>query len=87
VSYLRGRLGKQVDASVINYTSSLPFDWRLYPYDIAGSIAHARMLAKQGLISQAEGEKIVQGLEAIKKEISDGKFNIQARIRRYPYGY
>lgn len=77
MSYLRGRLGKQVDVSVINYTSSLPFDWRLYPYDIAGSIAHARMLAKQGLISQAEGEKIVQGLEAIKKEISDGKFNFK----------
>lgn len=77
MSHIRGRLEKEADSLVIGYTSSLSFDRRLYPYDIAGSIVHARMLARQDIISQAEGEKIVQGLEAVKKEIDEGKFRFK----------
>ncbi len=50
MSHIRGRFHKAADKLVAEYTASIPFDWRLYPYDIAGSIAHARMLAKQGII-------------------------------------
>ena len=56
------------------YTSSIHYDRRLYRQDIAGSIAHARMLAKQGIISTADAEAIVGGLEAISDEIEAGSF-------------
>jgi argininosuccinate lyase len=65
---------------VNEYTASIPFDWRLYPYDIAGSIAHARMLAKQGIISTQEAETIIGGLSAIKQEIKRGKFPFKAEL-------
>ena len=51
MSYIRGRFNKDADKLAARYTASIPFDWRLYPYDIEGSVAHAKMLAKQGLIS------------------------------------
>ncbi len=54
MSLIRGRFQKEADEAVSQYTASLPFDWRLYHFDIAGSIAHARMLAKQGIISEAD---------------------------------
>jgi argininosuccinate lyase len=69
MSHIRGRFKKAADKSVTEYTASIPFDWRLYPYDIAGSIAHARMLAKQGIISDKEAETIINGLISIKEEI------------------
>ena len=56
------------------YTASIHYDRRLYKQDIAGSIAHARMLAKQKIISREEAEAIVRGLEAIRQEIEDGAF-------------
>ncbi len=62
------------------YTASIPFDWRLYPYDIAGSIAHAKMLAKQGIISAKDAETITQGLTAIKGEITQGEFQFKAEL-------
>ena len=91
MSLIRGRFQKAADKSVTGYTASIPFDWRLYPYDIAGSIAHARMLAKQGLISREEAEIINKGLVSIREEIEQGKFefapeledihmNIEARL-------
>jgi argininosuccinate lyase len=57
------------------FTASISFDIRLYPYDIRGSIAHARMLAKCGIIAAKERDAIVAGLRAIEKEISSGKFS------------
>ena len=57
-----------------NYTASLHFDRRLYRQDIAGSTAHARMLARQGVISSDESEAIVEGLQAIQGEIEEGNF-------------
>jgi argininosuccinate lyase len=57
-----------------HYSVSIGYDRRLYPYDIAGSIAHARMLAKQNIITSAEGQALVQGLEAIRQQIEAGTF-------------
>jgi len=70
MSQIRGRFKKQVNRSAQTYTASVGFDWRLYSYDIAGSIAHARMLAKQGIISEKDAGVIVNGLSSIKKETS-----------------
>ncbi len=80
MSQIRGRFRKAADKKVDEYTASIPFDWRLYPYDIAGSIAHAKMLAKQGIISTKEAETITQGLTAIKEEITKGKFQFKAEL-------
>ena len=76
----RGRFRKAADESVIGYTASLPFDWRLYRYDIAGSIAHARMLARQGIISDREAKVIVDGLKSIEKEIEAGAFQFNNEL-------
>jgi argininosuccinate lyase len=59
---------------VIKYTTSLPFDCRLYREDIRGSVAHSRMLAKQGIIPSTEALEIMRGLIEIELEIADGKF-------------
>jgi len=56
------------------YTVSIHYDRRLYNQDIAGSTAHARMLAKQGVISNDESEAISKGLEEIRSEIESDKF-------------
>jgi argininosuccinate lyase len=80
MSHIRGRFKKAADRLVTEYTTSIPFDWRLYPYDIAGSIAHARMLAKQGIISQKEAETIIKGLKSIQREIEQGKFQFKLEL-------
>ena len=80
MSHIRGRFQKAADKSVAEYTASIPFDWRLYPYDIAGSIAHARMLAKQGIISKEEAETITGGLASIRDEIEQGKFQFKPEL-------
>ena len=77
MSYIRSRFQKAADKLVAQYTSSLPFDGRLYKHDIKGSIAHARMLAKQGIIAQQEADVIIKGLEAIAVEIEQGKFQFK----------
>ncbi len=77
---LRPRFQKKLNTKVEAYTTSLALDWRLYPYDIAGSIAHARMLAKQGIIPAEEAEIIINGLMAIKKEIEQGKFEFKPEL-------
>lgn len=69
-----GRFGEKTAASVEAFTASIHYDARLFRHDIAGSRAHARMLARQGLISAGEGELILQGLEEIQKEIETGRF-------------
>jgi argininosuccinate lyase len=77
MSHIRGRFQKAADKQVAEYTSSLPFDWRLYKHDIKGSIAHAKMLAKQGIIARTEADVIIKGLEAIAAEIEQGKFQFK----------
>jgi argininosuccinate lyase len=69
-----GRFSEPTDALVERFTASVSFDRRLAPYDILGSIAHARMLAEAGVVTRAEGDSIVSGLEAIGAEIEAGSF-------------
>lgn len=70
---LRGRFSGQLDEAASAYIASINFDHRLYHHDIAGSIAHARMLGKTGIIKKAEADKIVAGLNAVLKDIESGK--------------
>ena len=69
-----GRFDEPTDAFVEAFTASVGFDRRLYREDIAGSIAHARMLADQGVIAADEARTIVGGLEAIRERIEAGEF-------------
>jgi argininosuccinate lyase len=80
MSHIRGRFQRAADKKVMQYTASIPFDWRLYPYDVAGSIAHAKMLAKQGIISDKEAEAITKGLKSIQREIEQGKFQFKTEL-------
>jgi argininosuccinate lyase len=80
MSHIRGRFSKPADTLAAKYTASLPFDRRLYPYDIAGSIAHARMLAKQGVISEDEAKAIIDGLKSILAEIEKDEFEFKAEL-------
>ena len=72
-----GRFSAPTDALVEAYTASIAFDRRLYREDIAGSIAHARMLAKQGIIEDADRDAIVEGLRGIEAEIEAGSFEFR----------
>ena len=67
-----GRFAKETDHSLDVLNASLPFDRRLYRQDITGSIAHAKMLARQSIISKADGEAIVKGLQSILADIEAG---------------
>ncbi len=78
--HLRSRFQKGVDKAVEKYVASISFDWRLYKHDISGSIAHAQMLARQGLISEKDAELIVSGLVAIRDEIGKGKFEFKPEL-------
>ena len=69
-----GRFTEATDAVVERFNASVNFDKRLYRQDIAGSMAHARMLLKVGVLSSDEVEAILKGLEEIKDEIEAGKF-------------
>ena len=73
---IRGRFKKPADDLAVAYATSQPIDWRLYKYDIAGSIAHAGMLGKQGIISDQDAETIKWGLVAIREEIEQGKLDV-----------
>lgn len=93
-----GRFAAGPADAVARFTESVSFDHRLAPYDIAGSIAHAKMLARIGVLTRAECAAIVKGLEQIGREIAEGKFkwragledvhmNIEAALtRRVPAG-
>ena len=70
----KGRFNKQVAEVAQRYSESVSFDWRLYPYDIAGSVAHAAALAQAGILTADEREKIDNGLREIEAEIESGKF-------------
>ena len=68
-----GRFQKETDTLVNNFNSSIDFDARLYQQDIRGSIAHATMLGKQGIIPQKDADDIINGLKAILEDIEGGK--------------
>jgi argininosuccinate lyase len=73
-----GRFAANTADSVESFTASIAIDARLYRHDITGSIAHAKMLAKQRIISSSDAGKIVRGLQAIEREIENGKFAFSA---------
>ena len=68
-----GRFQKETDTLVNDFNSSITFDARMYKEDIAGSIAHATMLGKQGIIEAHEAEKIIEGLKVILADIDAGQ--------------
>ncbi len=68
-----GRFSKEVDSKVNDFNSSISFDGRMYRQDIKGSMAHAEMLGKQGIIDIHESEKIIAGLKSILEDIDSGK--------------
>ena len=80
MDYLHSRFQKDSDKLVQGYVASIPFDRRLYRQDIEGSIAHARMLAKQGIIAKSEAETIIKGLNSIRKKIEQGKFQFKTEL-------
>jgi argininosuccinate lyase len=93
-----GRFVSGPGADVARFTESISFDWRLWRHDIMGSVAHARMLQRIGVLTSAELKAILRELEAIGREIAAGKFrwkpeledvhmNIEAELtRRTPAG-
>ncbi len=93
-----GRFAGGPAAEVAQFTESISFDWRLWKHDIQGSVAHATMLRKIGVLTKAELDAIFKGLTQIAKEIAAGKFpwkpeledvhmNLEAELtRRVPAG-
>lgn len=69
-----GRFSEATEASVEAFTASIHYDWRLFRHDIQGSKAHAKMLARQGMITDEECEIIHRGLDEIHAEIEQGTF-------------
>ena len=76
----RSRLKKPMAEAVQRYTSSTAYDRRLAKHDIAGSIAHARMLGKQNIITQKDAELIVMGLVSIREELEQGTFQFHEEL-------
>ena len=75
-----GRFAGDPAAEVAQFTESISFDWRLWRHDIIGSMAHAEMLYKIGVLTKKEMVAIVRGLDAIAKEIKAGKFKWKAEL-------
>ncbi len=80
MSHIRGRFQKDAAEAVVKYTTSLPFDWRMYKQDIRGSIAHARMMAKQRIVTEEEAAVLEQGLKQVEAEIDSGIFNFKPEL-------
>ncbi|BCA78778.1 argininosuccinate lyase [Desulfuromonas sp. AOP6] len=75
-----GRFTQPTDKFVEEFTASIDFDKRMYRYDIQGSIAHARMLARQGIIGAEDAEQIISGLESILTDIEGGNFEFKVSL-------
>lgn len=71
-----GRFTKETDQLVYNFNASISFDKKLYAQDIEGSIAHVKMLAKQGILTETEKEELIKGLEDIRSDVKTGKLEI-----------
>lgn len=75
-----GRFSSGPEEAVARFTESISFDWRLWRDDILGSIGHAVMLQKAGLLTEQELKEIIEGLDGIALEIQDGKFKWKAEL-------
>ena len=76
----KGRFQTETSNLVQRYGESISYDWRLYAYDIEGSIAHAAALQEAGIINKTEERKIGTGLREIKREIESGEFGFRASL-------
>ena len=74
-----GRFTKETDQMVYQFNASISFDKRFYAQDIRGSIAHVMMLAKQGILTEEEQQKMISGLEGILRDIEEGVLEISDR--------
>ena len=75
-----GRFTKAEEKNALDFNAAISYDCRMYREDIAGSIAHAKMLAAHGIISKEDQEKITKGLLSIKKEIDEGTFPFSVEL-------
>ncbi|WP_251207251.1 argininosuccinate lyase [Acetatifactor aquisgranensis] len=71
-----GRFTKETDQMVYDFNASIGFDKRLFHEDIEGSVAHVTMLAKQGILTEGERDKILEGLSGIRRDVDDGTLEI-----------
>ena len=71
-----GRFTKETDKLVYNFNASISFDQKFYKQDIKGSMAHVKMLAKQGILTEDERDQILAGLEGILADVESGKLEI-----------
>lgn len=76
----KGRFSQATADLLQQYGESISYDWRLYPHDVAGSIAHARAQVNAGILSISEFSQIENGLREIEKEISEGKFEFSTEL-------
>src|SRR5208283_2487564 len=76
----KGRFQQETAAAVQRFSESISFDWRLYRFDIQGSIAHASALQKAGLLTPEERQQIESGLKAIEQEIDEDRFQFRTDL-------
>lgn len=70
-----GRFTKEINQLVHNFNESLSFDQKFYRQDIEGSIAHVTMLARQGIVSEEDRDKIIEGLKGILRDLDEGNLS------------
>ncbi|MDE6056085.1 MAG: argininosuccinate lyase, partial [Lachnospiraceae bacterium] len=71
-----GRFTKETDKLVYNFNASISFDQKFFRQDVEGSMAHVKMLAKQGILTEDERNQILEGLEGILRDVEEGKLAI-----------
>ena len=76
----KGRFSQDTSSLVQQFGESISYDWRLFPHDIAGSIAHARAQMKAGLLNEDEFSSIEKGLREIESDIREGKFEFRTSL-------
>src|SRR4051794_14443664 len=76
----QARIGEATDALAQSFVESISYDRRLYKHDVAGSIAHATMLAKVGLITDQDRDAIEKGLKSIERDIEAGHFEFDESL-------
>src|SRR3954469_5319955 len=76
----QARISEATDKLAQSFVESISYDRRMYKHDVAGSIAHATMLAKVGLISDGERDQIIEGLKSIQRDIEAGNFQFDEAL-------
>src|SRR3954469_18056890 len=76
----QARIGEATDKLAASFVESISYDRRIYKQDVAGSVAHATMLAKVGLITDDERDQIIQGLRGIERDIEANNFEFDESL-------